>query len=167
MGWRKLERGNDMRGQWQLKAVRQPGHRRSCVKRADGSDRFTRATDEVPAFVARAQKHLAPAGVARVEAWSAEQMEFDFVSEIAPRLVFTIRPHRNGRDSTADENELHHGGWFRTLASAADYALFRASGIAGVHVLDRDAKIQRVILVDQRGYDAVPTIGPSIGQSNA
>jgi hypothetical protein len=138
-----------MRGQWQLKAVRQPGHRRCCVRRADGSDRFTGAADEVLAFVARAQEHLAPK--LRVEAWSREQMEFDFVSEIAPRLVFTIRPHANGHDWTADENELHHGGWFRTLSGAIDYALFRASGkIAAVHILDRDGNIQRVILADQR-----------------
>jgi hypothetical protein len=120
----------------------------------------------VLAFVARAQKHLAPAGVVRVEAWSAEQMEFDFASEIA-RLVFTIRPHRNGRDWTADPNELHHGGWLRTLSGAVDYALFRSGGkVANVHVLDRGGKIQRVILADQSGYDAIPTIGPSIGLSN-
>jgi hypothetical protein len=119
----------------------------------------------VLAFVARAQEHLASTGVVRVEAWSAEQMEFDFMSEIAPRLVFTIRPHRNGRDWTADPNELHHGGWHRTLSSAVDYALFRACG--KVQILDRNGKIQRVILTDQRGYDAIPTIGPSIGKSRA
>ena len=151
-----------MRGQWQLKAVRAPGARRSCLRRPDGSDRFTGTATEVLGYIVRAQKHLCSRAVCRVEAWSTEQMEFDFVSEFSP-LVFGIRPHPNGRDWVADENELHHGGWFRTLQGAIDYALFRGSGkVAAVHVLNTAGKIQRVILADQRGYDAIPTVGPSV-----
>ena len=129
-----------MRGQWELKAVRPPGARRSCLRRADGSDRFTGSTTEAFHFIARAQAHLCSKAVSRVEAWSTEQMEFEFVSELAP-VVFVIRPHTNGRDWIADENELHHGGWFPTLQSAIDYAFFRGCGKrSAVHVLNMHAK---------------------------
>ena len=154
-----------MRGEWQLKAVRGPGARRSCLRRPDGSDRFSGTTSEVFSFISRAQKHLCSRAVFRVEAWSTEQMEFDFLPELSP-LVFVIRPHVNGRDWVADENERHHGGWFRSLQSAINYAFFRGSGkLSAVHVLAADGTLQRVILADQRGYDTTPTVAPSISSS--
>ena len=150
-----------MRGQWQIKTVRPPGARRSCLRRPDGSDRFTGTATEVFNFIARAQAHLCSRSVFRVEAWSTEQMEFDFVSE-PPQVVFLVRPHPNGHDWIAEENELHHGGWFRNLQSAINYAFFRGCGkLSAVQVLNAAGKLHQVVLADQRSYDAIPTVGPS------
>jgi hypothetical protein len=161
-----------MWGQWRIIAVRQPGHRRSCVRRSDGSDRFIGTTAEVLSFIARAQTHLSANSVCRVEAWSSESVGAPFnwlgdsthstgLTQLTP--LFTIRPHPNGHDWIADENELHHGGWYRRLQSAIDYAFFRASGkVAAVEVLNRGGRIHQIILADQRGYDAIPTVAASV-----
>lgn len=149
-----------MRGEWQLRAVRGPGARRSCLRRPDGTDRFRGTSSEAYSFLARAQAHLCSKSIFRVEAWSTEQMEFDFVSELSP-LVFVIRPHQNGKDWMSEENELHHGGWFRSLEGAVNYAFFRGCGrLVAVHVLTAEGRIQQAILADQRAYDSTPTVGP-------
>ena len=151
-----------MRGQWALKAVRYD-LKRSCVRRVDGSDRFKGTACQALEFSARAQAHLCNRGIIRVEAWSTEQMEFDFVAEIEqPRIVFVIKRHRNGRDWLAEQNELHHGGWWRELRPAIDYAFFRGCRkVCAVHVVGA-GKIEQVILADQRGWDSTPVVGPSI-----
>jgi len=79
----------------------------------------------------------------------------------ADRVLFTIRPHPNGRDWLADETALHHGGWFKQLQSAINYALFRGScKICEVRVLDAKGDIRQVVLANQLTLDFNPIAMP-------
>ena len=150
-----------MQGVWKLKAVRH-GDERSRVRRPDGTDLFTGTAEEALDFAVRAQTHLAEKGVIRVEAWSAEQLEFDFVVEFTRRvLVFVLR--WDGRVWIAEQNELHHGARCQRLYTAVNYALFRGGGRAcAIRVLDKTRKVQQLILADQSRLDYCPTRASSL-----
>jgi hypothetical protein len=154
-----------MRATWKFKAVR-PGCRRSTIRRRDGTDRLTGSTHEALQFSQNAHAHLCNKGVIRVEAWSQADLASTADEPPADRVVFTIRPHPNGRDWLADQTALHHGGWFRSLRNAVDYALFRGSSqICEIHILDAKAEIKQVILANQLTLDFNPIRPPSVGNS--
>ena len=154
-----------MRATWKFKAVR-PGCRRSPIRRRDGTDRLTGSPDEALQFSQNAHAHLCNKGVIRVEAWSDADLASTAYEPPADRVVFTIRPHPNGRDWLADETPLHHGGWFRQLQSAINYALFRGScKICEVRVLDAKGDIRQVVLANQLTLDFNPIRPPCLGRS--
>ena len=132
-----------MRATWKFKAVR-PGCRRATIRRRDGTDRLAGSPDKALQF---------------------SQNDADLASTAdeppADRVVFTNRRHPNGRDWLADETALHHGGWFRQLQSAINYALFRGScKICEVRVLDAKGDIRQVILSNQLTLDFNPIVMP-------
>jgi len=145
-----------MRAQWELRAVRH-GFQRSPIRRKNGCRQFNGTHSDALKLARATCDYLRPRGVIRVEAWSCGELNVADDKEGEPQLVFVIRPHPNKRDWLADENELHHGGWFIRLQSAIDYALFRAcKKVCAVHVLDAAGAVQQVILADNSNYDANP-----------
>jgi hypothetical protein len=173
-----------MRGTWMFKAVRPgcaPGETRTRIREA--ASRRTRIVEgserDALEFARRACEYLRPKGVESVEAWSVgiANLKSEISKEepkIEKLLRFCLKPHPNGKDWLAEENELHHGGWWTELRPALDYALYRGNGrVCLVEIWKRkgeivsprnDAKkremeIQTVVLVDRTGQDGCPTQG--------
>jgi hypothetical protein len=145
---------------WTFKAVRH-GCRRSNIRRRNGTDLLTGSTCQALEFSQNAHAHLCNKGVIRVEAWSQADLAPDADESPADRVLFTLRPHPNGRDWLADETALHHGGWFRGLEGAINYALFRGScKVCQVHLLDAKGEIRQVILANQLTLDFNPIVMP-------
>jgi len=107
--------------------------------------------DRALEFAARVREYYAEREVKRVELRSAGVVP-DLAALDSDRLIFTTRPHPNGRDWLVDESRLSHKCWVQKLEHAIGHCAFRGRGhLCEIRVMARTGSVDAVVLTDTRG----------------